>query len=112
MENNRFKNYTTSTAFSISLSRAMIETLCLLEQYGSYYVTRHSFSSLYNRGLIELDGVASSDLPDTIKTQLSPCVKLTEAGKAIIPLLKLSGLYIEYTMAIEIPSPTLTLKGR
>ncbi len=112
MTNNNFKNYTTSTAFSLSLSRAMIDSLCILDQYGTFYVTRHTYLSLWNRGLIEQDNAAGSDLPETLKNQISPCVKLTEAGKAIIPLLKLSGLYIKYEMPVEISSPVLSIKNK
>lgn len=110
-KNNNFKNYVTSTAFSLSLSRSMIESLCLLDTYGTYFVQRQTFGSLLNRGLIELDADAGSDLPETMRAQISPCVRLTEAGKAVIPLLKLSGLYIHYEKGVEILAPSLTLKG-
>lgn len=83
-----FKEYATGAAFSISLSKPQIECLCQIEQRGgswAYLMTSHA---LQRKGLIvrEFDGV---------KERWS--MALTEAGAALIPLLKLAGLWVDCT---------------
>lgn len=106
----KFQNYVTSTAFSLSLSRAMINNLCLLDQQDFGYVSSGTYNSLYNRGLIERCENAHSDLPENLVNTLSPLAKLTEAGKALIPLLKLSGLYVEYPRGVKLAEAQVTLR--
>lgn len=107
---NKFKNYVTSTAFSLSLSRNMIDNLCLLDQQDFGYVSSATYNSLYNRGLIEQCQNAHSDLPETLVNTLSPLAKLTEAGKALIPLLKLAGLYVEYPKGVRLAEVAVSLR--
>jgi hypothetical protein len=90
--NEKFKNYTTSTAFSLSLSRNMIDNLCIVHARKGAFINRHAFQALHNRGLVEVDKTANLDLPNHYR-DMYPCAKLTIAGEALMPLLVLSELY-------------------
>ncbi|WP_066735768.1 hypothetical protein [Cupriavidus sp. D384] len=93
-----FSEYVTSSAFNLSLSKRQIESLCMMEQYGFAWSGAHTFNSLIGKGLCErLEGEEGSDCPR---------VRITDAGMAVIPLLKLAGLYVEMPKlepAVSIP---------
>jgi hypothetical protein len=77
----RFADYATSTAFHLALSKPQILCLCQIEQVGGSYMQLGTFRALMDKGLVErLDGAG---------------VRLTDAGRAVLPLLRLSGLYVE-----------------
>lgn len=108
-----FKDYVTSTAFNLSLSKSMIDALSMLDQYGNTWCNLMTFRALENRGLVERDLTANADLPNDLRREISPVVQLTEAGRAVVPLLKLSGLYVQYAQREEgafISPPHVTLK--
>lgn len=100
----KFSDYVTSTAFSLSLSRRQIEALCAIDHYGYTWCSFMTFASLETKGLVErkfpqkIDNEFSSEVrkaPDCAYYSQAE-ISLTEAGKAVIPLLKLAGLYIQY----------------
>jgi len=98
---NKFKDYVTSTAFSLTLSRPMIECLCQLDQLGSTWLNIMTYNALENRGLVMRNIKAMTDIPPEMKAQLSPVAMLTDAGKALMPLLKIAGLYVHYEVKKE-----------
>ncbi|MBK5571775.1 hypothetical protein [Ensifer sp. SSB1] len=89
-----FSEYVTGTAFNLSLSRRQIECLCQIDQYGGAWVSLNTFGALVSKGLCER--VPGEELAQY------PRVQMTEAGRAVIPLLKLAGVYIKYP---EMPAP-------
>lgn len=98
-----FKDYVTGSSFALTLSRRQIEMLCQLDQYGSSYGFLSTFGALVGKGLAE----RRSDTPEK--------VHLTDAGKAVIPLIKLSGLYVEYPPlpeSVDLPPINVRLKAR
>jgi hypothetical protein len=82
---NLFREYVTSTAFALTISHRQIEMICHIHKYGHSYLLLTTFSALNRKGLVER--VSNGD-------EFGVTVGLTEAGKAVIPLLKLAGLYI------------------
>ena len=85
---NAFKDYVTSTAFHLHLSRNMCEAMefCVLDQTGrgSLHVIPTiphimTMRCLVERGLVE-------------RAPYRPCAKLTEAGELVYSLLVLAGL--------------------
>lgn len=89
-----FSEYVTGTAFNLSLSRRQIECLSQIDQYGGAWVSLNTFGALVAKGLCER-------IPDEELGHM-PRVRMTEAGQAVIPLLKLAGVYVKYP---EIPPP-------
>lgn len=86
----QFKEYATATAFQISLSKRMIEMLLYMERDGNIHgllpLCGHWFTtagSLVRRGLAY--------------HQEGKGYQATEAGLAIVPLLKLAGFSIQQT---------------
>lgn len=77
----RFADYATSTAFHLTLSKPQIRCMCQIDQTGSCYLLLGTFRALEDKGLVER--VKGGGLA------------LTEAGKAVMPLLRLAGLYVE-----------------
>lgn len=96
----QFAEYVTSTAFNLSLSKRMIEALCWMNHYGNICASTATVRSLEARGLIERkvpnprrpDG--PNDDPDA--PWIFSGYAMSEAGKAVIPLLKLCGLFTSY----------------
>lgn len=90
MSSKIFSEYVQSTAFSLTLSRRMIDSLFFCKRFG-IIMTRSTAHSLQSRGLVE--------------TVAGDRWKLTEAGEAVIPLLKLAGLDVDYGEPPNIPPP-------
>lgn len=77
-----FSEYATSIAFNINLSGPMIEALCGLDKQMNIWCGDHTVGALVHRGLIErIEGNCE-------------CIQLTEAGEAIVPLLRLADVYV------------------
>jgi hypothetical protein len=91
----KFKDYVTSTAFNLTLSKPMIECLSQMHQWGSSWANLSTCHALENRGLVERVS-EFSDLPEHLQHQLAPRVKLSDAGEALVPLLKIAGLYVYF----------------
>lgn len=87
----RFAEYVTSTAFHLTLSRRQIEMLSQLDQISGTWGYISTSSALIDKGLCERVEVESQVPGNPPYTTL----RLTEAGRAVIPLLKLAGLYVE-----------------
>lgn len=107
----QFKDYVTGTSFALTLSRRMIEMLCQMDAYGYSYGLTGTARSLSERGLVEWvdrDKVSTGEYCDFRK------FALTEAGRAVIPLLRLAGLYIEYPVyeAVEQPPIEISIRRR
>lgn len=97
-----FSEYVTGTSFAISLSRRQIDMLCQLDQYDFTYGFLSTCGALIAKGLVERRF-----------DEKEGRVVLTEAGKAIIPLLKLSGLYVTYPpipSAADLPDIEIDVK--
>ena len=86
----QFRDYVTSTAFSLSASRRQIECLSHIDQYGHTLVTLATFRALEHKGLVERKANQKPSDLDSYGTH----IQLTEAGRAFIPLLKLAGVYV------------------
>ena len=99
-----FSEYVTGTSSALSLSRRQIDMLCQLDQYGFTYGFLSTCGALVAKGLVERPF-----------TEKEGKVVLTEAGKAVIPLLKLAGLYVIYpTMpsAADLPDIEVHVKQK
>lgn len=76
-----FSDYVTSTAFRLSLSGPQVQCLLQIEETGGSWLGHITFNALEAKGLTERyregDRVG---------------VRLTEAGRAVMPLLRLAGL--------------------
>ncbi|SFE88164.1 hypothetical protein [Paracidovorax wautersii] len=108
-----FREYVTSTAFALTISHRQIECLCQLDQYGDSYMLLTTFRALENKGLAERVATPPSDNPN--HDRWGKTVRLTEAGKAVVPLLKLAGLYVQYAErmpAVELPPIDVAVKRR
>jgi hypothetical protein len=81
---NEFADYVTGTAFNLSLSKPQIECLCQIEQTGGSWQLLSTSYALQRKGLIAREFSAGNWR-----------MQLTEAGRAVIPLLKLAGLYVQ-----------------
>jgi hypothetical protein len=84
-----FSEYVTSTAFHLRLSKVQIECLCQIHQLGHTWLLLTTFNALAGKGLVRRDMTAKADHP------AGATVLLTDAGEAVMPLLKLAGLYHE-----------------
>jgi hypothetical protein len=106
----RFKDYVTSTAFNLTLSKPMIDCLSQLHGRGSSWASLHTANALENRGLVErVDAEKGSAGFTYMKLQL------TDAGRAVIPLLDIAGLLIPYEKLPDfadanMPPPCVKLK--
>jgi len=98
-----FKDYATGTAFSMTLSKPQIECLWQIEQTGGSWTILTTSYALQRKGLIERRFDADSD-----RMQL----RLTEAGVALLPLLKLAGLWMDFTTpdAVQLPPVEIRLR--
>lgn len=106
----QFRDYVTSTAFVLTISRRQIEFISQLHQFGDSWLLLSTFDALARKGLVERVREAKDDTHTTGTT-----VRLTEAGRAVVPLLKLAGLLIEYPPMPEpvaLPDITVTVKPR
>lgn len=109
MSQDAFKNHVTATSFNLTLSKAMVETLCYLDQSKTGICKFMTYWSLKDRGLIEpageiIDGSSGYAI-----------VRLTDTGRLVIPLLKAAGLYRELFSGPppeDIPPVKVTLKKR
>ena len=86
----QFKDYVTGGAFHLSLSRRQTEMLSHMDQFG------YSWGYLSTGGALVAKGLCERVTDDQF-----PQFRLTEAGKLVIPLLKLAGLYTR----LDIPDP-------
>lgn len=116
---NRFQSHVTSTAFSLSLSRNMIDELLCLgymepRQTTRFWAFNHTGTkqSLVRRGLVETWAV--KDDTGNFLTE----AKLTEAGKILCQLLSLAGFKFDpYPWelgedVVKMPEPQVTLKDK
>jgi hypothetical protein len=101
-----FRDYVTSSAFHLSISRRQVDMLSQLDQFGASYGNIATCGALIGKGLVERIQDDASGFPR---------VRLTEAGKAVIPLLKLCGLYQEFPPLpepVDLPEIIITIKER
>lgn len=96
MKQSAFREYVTSTAFALTISHRQIEMICQLHKYGHSWLLLNTFGALARKGLVERI--------DDGKDTFAATVRLTEAGHAVIPLLKLAGLFIEFP---DLPEPVV-----
>src|SRR5262245_28689630 len=109
----QFRDYVTGTSFSLSLSRRMIETLCYMDRYGWALSSISTARSLHERGLVEWAHRERADAGESINYSTHEYMKfrLTDAGKAVIPLLKLAGLYPEFAPdPVELPPVEVVIR--
>lgn len=100
----RFSEYVTSGAFSLSLSRRQVEMISHIDQLGYSWGYLSTCSALIEKGMVERIDAEGDE------TQLyMRKVVLTEAGRAMVPLLKLAGLYVEIPKTPE-PEPQPDIK--
>lgn len=83
-----FRDYVTSSAFVLSISHRQIQCMCEIHQWGASYRLLSTFQALERKGLVER--IKSDE-----KCTDGAFIQLTEAGHAVIPLLKLADLYVE-----------------
>jgi hypothetical protein len=97
----QFKDYVTGGAFTLSLSRRQTEMMSHMDQFGWTWGYLNTGNSLIAKGLCErkTEGEFTS-------------FQLTEAGKLVIPLLKLAGLYtrLDIPEAVELPPIEIEVK--
>lgn len=104
-----FKDYATGTAFAISLSKPQIDCLCQIEQRGGSWLLLTTSHALQRKGLI----VREFEFDPGGNAKGKWRMRLTEAGAAVIPLLKLAGLWTEYEPPPQpIPIPEVKVKIR
>ena len=97
-----FSDYVTSTAFSLTLSRPQIEMLCQIEATGG------SWQSLMTSHALQRKGLVLRRFDDS-----GWHLQLTDAGRAVLPLLKLAGLWVDLTRepAVQLPPPSVSVKA-
>ena len=71
---NTFRDYVTSTAFALTISRRQIEMLSQLHQFGDSWMLITTFDALARKGLVERVQEKNGD-------QFSTTARLTEAGR-------------------------------
>jgi hypothetical protein len=100
---NAFKEYVTGTAFALSLSKPQIECLCQIEQTGGSWSLLTTSYALQRKGLVmrEFDGANNK-----------MCIKLTDAGKALMPLLKLAGLWMDFSVPDAVVLPPVCVREK
>jgi hypothetical protein len=105
---NTFRDYVTSTAFALTISRRQIEMLSQLHQFGDSWMLITTFDALARKGLVERVQEKNGD-------QFSTTARLTEAGRLVIPLLKHAGLLVEYPPMpepVELPPINVVVKRK
>lgn len=83
-----FRDYVTSTAFALTISHRQIQCLCNIHHFGSYWALLTTFQALERKGLVER-------IKKDEQAKDGTTLQLTDAGRAVIPLLVLAGLYVE-----------------
>lgn len=110
-----FKSNLTSVSFKLTLSRPMLEYLCATADdvfwdrftYGSSIVFPDNFmateQALTRRGLIRRKGPQSipADNREANIMKWKPHCELTPAGKAVVELLKVGGMFLPAAAAIQ-----------
>lgn len=111
----QFKDYVTGGAFHLSLSKRQVEMLCHIDQMESSFGYISTFGALEAKGLTErIDVPAPDESPDGVHFACRR-VRLTEAGKALIPLIRLAGLYVELPKVpepVDLPPLNIKIKPR
>lgn len=105
---NTFRDYVTSTAFALTISRRQIEMLSQLHQFGDTWMLLTTFDALARKGLVERVRENASD-------KFSTTARLTEAGRLVVPLLKHAGLLVEYAPRpepVELPPIDIVIKRK
>lgn len=105
----QFRDYVTSTAFALSISRRQIECLCHVDQLGHSWLSLPTYRALEHKGLVERTTESQHSSLDNFGTT----VQLTEAGRHVIPLLKLAGLYVKlpkFPEAAQVPPIDVVVK--
>jgi hypothetical protein len=99
----QFKDYVTGGAFHLSLSRRQTEMLSQMDQYGCSWGYVGTGGALIAKGLCE-----------RTDDNGFPKFQLTDAGRAVIPLLKLAGLYTrnETPPPVELPPIDIQIRRR
>lgn len=110
-QNDQFKDYVTGGAFQLSLSKRQAEMLSHIDQMGSTWGHLSTFGALESKGLVKR--IQSEQAEEGNDSLAFKRVCLTEAGIALIPLLKIAGVYSEIPKheCLELPPPRVTLKG-
>jgi len=106
-----FREYVTSTAFKLSLSKVQIECICQIDQLGRTWLLLTTFNALAGKGLVERRPAGDGESEHPAGAHVS----LTEAGRAVIPLLKLAGLYHElpkWEPAVDLPEPVIVIRRK
>jgi len=101
--NMEFRRAVTSTAFSISLSKAQVEMLCAYHQ--GFHATDHQ-SSISTSNALARKGLTAarpycSIAPGYIRGAVAPVRferYITEAGELMVGLLKEAALYVPYRL--------------
>jgi hypothetical protein len=122
MENTLFRDAVTSTAFNLSLSRNMIAMLCetaawepFWEAGGTPKKARYHFDGAEAHAITRLvamggrndfttgiRGIVSRGLAYAPDKRWPGILRLTDAGKHVVELLKIAGLAVEFT-AVNLP---------
>lgn len=95
-----FKEYATGTAFAIALSKPQIECMCQIQQTGGSWRLLTTSYALQRKGLVirEFDG--------------SWHMRLTDAGEALMPLLKLAGLWVDFSIPAAAAIPPIAVRAK
>lgn len=109
-----FRDYVTSASFFLSLSKRQIEMLCHIDHCGHSWGYASTAHALAAKGLIAWS-TGKAPTTDAGVVEESRKVILTDAGRAVIPLLRLAGLYVEQVVWPEppyLPDVEVTIKRR
>lgn len=93
-----FLDYVTSTAFALTISHRQIQCLCNIHHFGNYWALLTTFQALERKGLVER-------IKQDEQHKEGATIRLTDAGRACIPLLVLAGLYVEPPEWVHEPLP-------
>lgn len=105
MSADKFRDYVTGVSFALTLSHRMVEMLSQMDQYGFTWGYVTTGQALIERGLAERGKCSITG---------QPVFGITDAGRAVIPLLKLAGLYVVYPERpdpVFLPEPEVRLKS-
>lgn len=105
--NKRFAECVTSASFHLTLSKPQIDALSFLDHSGwSWGVT--TAMALRRKGLVDFDTVTQYNKEAGTFDHVEG-LRLTDAGKAVIPLLKLSGQYRHLMKVDEEIAPEINI---
>lgn len=93
-----FRDYVTSTVFALTISHRQIQCMCSLHHFGSTWALITTFQALERKGLVER-------IKQEEQHKEGATIRLTDAGRACIPLLVLAGLYVEPPEWVSNPPP-------